>query len=202
MKTAIVSTIALSLALLWTPGLAGAAEKAPQEVVELAQGELAKLGADPVIIAAVQVENTKGKTLDAIKKRDQEWQAHAGIADYMQALMDSPGAKHLRGYQAAHGYVAEMFLTDDQGANVAMTDKTSDYWQGDEAKFTKAFNGGQGQVFLSDVKFDDSTQVPGSGFGAGSRRGQDHRRAGHRCGRRQDLMCPGPLLGTKSQRSN
>jgi hypothetical protein len=40
-----------------------------------------------------------------------------------------------------------------------MTNKTSDYWQGDEAKFQKSFNGGAGQVHVGDVKFDESAQV-------------------------------------------
>ena len=48
---------------------------------------------------------------------------------------------------------------DNQGANVAMTDKTSDYWQGDEAKFKESYNNGEGAVHISDVEFDDSTQA-------------------------------------------
>jgi len=48
---------------------------------------------------------------------------------------------------------------DNQGGNVAMTDKTSDYWQGDEAKFQKSFNGGAGAVFVDEVEFDDSAQA-------------------------------------------
>ncbi len=48
---------------------------------------------------------------------------------------------------------------DNQGTNVAMTDKTSDYWQGDEAKFQKSFNGGNGAVFVDEVEFDDSSQA-------------------------------------------
>lgn len=56
-------------------------------------------------------------------------------------------------------YYAEIFVMDNQGANVAMTDKTSDYWQGDEAKFKKSFNDGAGAVFVDDVEFDDSAQA-------------------------------------------
>jgi len=48
---------------------------------------------------------------------------------------------------------------DNQGANVAITDKTSDYWQGDEPKFTEAYNKGSGAIHISDVNFDDSTQA-------------------------------------------
>jgi hypothetical protein len=48
---------------------------------------------------------------------------------------------------------------DNQGANVCMTDKTSDYWQGDEAKFKNSYNGGKGSIFVDDVEFDDSAQM-------------------------------------------
>ena len=48
---------------------------------------------------------------------------------------------------------------DNQGANVAMTNKTSDYWQGDEDKFTNAYKGGAGGVDISKSKFDDSAKA-------------------------------------------
>ena len=135
------------------------AEKAPQKVIDLANGTLVKVGTDPVIVKAVKEENAKGKTLDAIKGKDKKWKATAGIADYMQALMDSECGKHIAGIQNSAPYYAEVFVMDNQGANVAMTDKTSDYWQGDEAKFKKSFNGGSGAVFVDEVEFDDSTQA-------------------------------------------
>ncbi len=53
----------------------------------------------------------------------------------------------------------EMFLTDNQGANVAAFPLTSDYWQGDEAKFINAFNNGDGKVYIGDLEFDESTKV-------------------------------------------
>ena len=135
------------------------AEKAPQKVIDLANGELSKVGTDPVIVNAVKAENAKGKTLDQIKDKDKKWKATAGIADYMKALMDSECGKHIAGIQTSGQYYAEIFVMDNQGANVAMTDKTSDYWQGDEAKFKKSFNGGSGAVFVDEVEFDDSTQA-------------------------------------------
>lgn len=136
-----------------------AGEKAPQKVVELANSKLAALGTDPVIVRAVKEENSKAKTLDQIKDMDKKWKAHAGIADYMKAIMDSKCGKHLAGLQNSAPYYAEIFVMDNQGANVSMTDKTSDYWQGDEAKFKKSFAGGAGAVFVDEVEFDDSTQA-------------------------------------------
>jgi hypothetical protein len=48
---------------------------------------------------------------------------------------------------------------DNQGANVCQNELTSDYWQGDEAKFEKSYNGGKGAIFVDEVEFDDSSQA-------------------------------------------
>jgi hypothetical protein len=40
-----------------------------------------------------------------------------------------------------------------------MSDRTSDYWQGDEAKWQKSFNGGKGAVFFDERKFDSSAKA-------------------------------------------
>jgi hypothetical protein len=136
-----------------------AGEPAPAQVKALAQGKLSALGSDPVIVAAVKAENAKGKTLAQIKARDEEWQKTAGVDAGMKALMDGECGKYLRKLQAELGYLAETFVMDNQGANVAMSDKTSDYWQGDEPKFTESYAAGKGAVHVSDVKFDDSSQT-------------------------------------------
>ena len=134
------------------------AEKAPQKVYDLADSTLATIGSDPAIVAAVKAQNSEGKSLTDIQAMDEKWKGHAGVADYMAALMDSPLGKHLKGLQATQDYYAEIFVMDNQGANVSMTDKTSDYWQGDEAKFKNSFAGGKGAVFVDEVEFDDSSQ--------------------------------------------
>lgn len=140
-------------------GVVYAGEKAPQKVVDLANTTLVALGTDPVVVESVKAENAKGKTLAQVKEMDEKWKAHAGIADYMLTMMDSGCGKHLADVQNSAPYYAEIFVMDNQGANVAMTDKTSDYWQGDEAKFQKSFAGGAGAVFVDEVEFDDSTQA-------------------------------------------
>lgn len=150
------------LIIMFLVGIAGqiyAGEKAPPKVVALANSELVKIGMDPVIIDAVKAQNAKNMTLDQIKEMDAKWQAHAGIADYMKAMMETECAKVLFKIQKTQPYYGEIFVMDNQGANVAMTDKTSDYWQGDEAKFQKSFAGGKGDVFIDEVKFDDSSQA-------------------------------------------
>jgi hypothetical protein len=154
-RTIVLFIIALTL-VGTTVVLAG--EPAPASVKALAQGRLSALGSDPIIVAAVKAENAKGKTLAQIKERDAEWQKTAGVDAGMKALMDNECAKRLQKLQAELSYLGETFVMDNQGANVAMTDKTSDYWQGDEPKFTESFAAGKGAVHTSDVKFDDSSQ--------------------------------------------
>ncbi len=154
-KVIFLATLALAL----TSSLALAGEKAPQKVVDLANSTLVALGTDPVIVQAVKEENNKKKTLEQIKALDTKWQATPGIVDYMQALMDNPCGKRLKEIQKTKPFYAEMFVMDNLGGNVCMSDKTSDYWQGDEPKFIESYKGGQGAVHIGDVKFDDSTQA-------------------------------------------
>jgi hypothetical protein len=138
---------------------ASAGEKAPQKVVDLAHSKLADVGKDPIIIDAVKAENAKGKSLAQIKAMDAKWKGTPGFADYMKAMMTSECGQRIAAIQKSAPYYAEIFVMDNQGANVAMTNKTSDYWQGDEAKFAKSFNGGHGAIFIDDVEFDESSQA-------------------------------------------
>lgn len=157
MKT--VMTLLALLTLAGFPVVQAADEEAPASIVKMANSELAALGSDPIIVAAVKAENAKGKTLDQVKAADAEWQKTAGISPFMKAMMESACGKQLAKMQTAKPFLAEVFVMDNLGANVAMTDKTSDYWQGDEPKFTESYKGGQGAVHISKVKFDESTQT-------------------------------------------
>ncbi|HXT52790.1 MAG TPA: hypothetical protein VN811_17245, partial [Thermoanaerobaculia bacterium] len=46
------------------------------------------------------------------------------------------------------------YVTDHQGALVCMTERTNDYWQGDEEPFTGAYGGGAGALFVSKTERD------------------------------------------------
>jgi hypothetical protein len=48
---------------------------------------------------------------------------------------------------------------DASGLTVAMSDPTSDYWQGDEAKWRETYPAGAGAVHVSEVDLDQSTQT-------------------------------------------
>ena len=73
--------------------------------------------------------------------------------------MDNKCAKRLKTIVSSKPYLMEIFVMDNMGANVCQTDKTGDYWQGDEAKFTKSYNGGRGGVFVDEVEMDNGKKV-------------------------------------------
>jgi hypothetical protein len=158
MKKMFVSGLTTLFILLVTISISFA-EAAPQSVIDLANAKLAAFGTDAVLVDAVKAENAKGKSMADIEAMDTKWKGDAGVADYMKAIMDSAAGKRLAEIRDSEPYLLELFLMDNQGANVAMSDKTSDYWQGDEAKFKKSYNGGQGAVFVDDVEFDKSAQA-------------------------------------------
>lgn len=48
---------------------------------------------------------------------------------------------------------------DNKGLNVAQSDITSDFWQGDEAKWQNTFLKGPGAFDIGEVEEDESTQM-------------------------------------------
>ncbi|WP_426416109.1 hypothetical protein [Aestuariirhabdus sp. LZHN29] len=147
----------VGVALVAVSGLS-LAEEVPPEVKKIAP-QLQSIGMDPTLVAAVKEQNAKGMSLDSIKQADTKWRGTEGIDSFMQSLMDSDAAKTLSKIESSQKYYLELFLMDNQGANVAMTGKTSDYWQGDEAKWTESFKGGTGALHVGEVEFDESAQA-------------------------------------------
>lgn len=140
--------------------LAGCSDKSMQTKVEqYAESTIVKMGTDRIIVNAVKVQNAKNKSIDEIKLLDEQWQAADGITDFMRNLMESECGRHLRNIKSKAPSYTEIFVMDNQGANVAISDKTSDYWQGDEDKFIKSYNQGNGGLHISDAQWDESSQA-------------------------------------------
>ena len=124
-----------------------------------ANTDMAKFGHDKAIVKAVKAQNKKGMSLFDIQNTDGAWRGvKEGMLPIMEELMSNDCAEAAQEILESRKYIMEIFVTDNQGANVCMTDKTGDYWQGDEAKFVNAFNGGIGAVFVDEVEMDDATQ--------------------------------------------
>jgi len=160
MKLMAVSMTKLITAIFLSLGLFGSAwaEEVPKAALDLVP-TLKTWGENSALVSAVKAQNAEGLSLDEIKRRDATWRNENRVSAFMQGLLDNAAAKEMLSLEQSQPFYFELFLMDNQGANVAMTNKTSDYWQGDEAKFTESFKGGAGDVHIGDVEFDDSAQA-------------------------------------------
>jgi hypothetical protein len=114
---------------------------------------------NPLLIRAVRQQNAAGLSLEVIKNRDTQWRASKDLTPFKRSLQSSPAGQFLKQQVLRSTSFNEGFLTDNQGANVAAFPATSDYWQGDEEKWTASFNGGNGVLFIGPLELDDSTQT-------------------------------------------
>lgn len=148
----------ISVFILFTSLNLFAAEDAPASLQKLAP-TLKEWGLNPILVNAVKAHNALGLGLADIKAKDEVWIKDSGISAFMKSIMENDAAKELARLEGTEGYFFECFLMGNQGANVAMTNKTSDYWQGDEEKWTESYKNGAGGIYFSKVKFDDSAQA-------------------------------------------
>lgn len=148
--------LGLSLATAATPSCAD--KISFKEIIASKQYLVEKLARSPVVIDAVLAQNAKKTSLDQIKKLDQEWINSKPDAPVKIEMQKTPVGELIKlQVQMKPDIFNEIFLTDNQGANVTAYPATSDYWQGDEEKFIKSYNGGSGVVFVSPATFDKST---------------------------------------------
>ena len=116
------------------------------------------------IIAALKAQNERhiGLTEADITAMDTAWRNEVGADDAptITPVLQNPASDFLRQrVSASGGIITEVFVTDIHGLNVAASDVTSDYWQGDEEKHTATYGAGSGAMHVSDIEFDESSQT-------------------------------------------
>jgi hypothetical protein len=131
----------------------------PAHIKKLAETKLVKWASSSEITSAVKTQNAKNISLDEIKQEDQKWIATSGVDDFMKDMLANSCSSYLKSLLKQNPYFTEIFVMDNKGANVGMSNKTSDYWQGDEDKFIKCYNNGNGTTFFGKLSFDESTQA-------------------------------------------
>lgn len=118
---------------------------------------------EPRLIDAVIQHNSQHNQLSMpqIHARDQQWQQEQanGSGPLIDSVLNNAVADWLRARQAEHeGLISEILLTDQQGLNVAVSNLTTDYWQGDEAKFVEPFFATTDRPYMGQLAYDQSTQ--------------------------------------------
>lgn len=118
---------------------------------------------DPGLIAAVKAQNAQNKavSIQQIHQLDQQWLDEQRLPKDQRELtnraLQNPLADWLREQQTQlDGIVSELIVTDQHGLNVAISEPTTDYWQGDETKFTEPFF--SEQPYMSTLTYDQSTR--------------------------------------------
>lgn len=153
----------LLFALLFLPALALAEGEMDRQQIEDLLGVKIRFAThmafNPSIIRAVERQNQQALTLETIKQRDEVWK-NAGDTpnSLIREITQNDVARYFERRVDNNAAIDEVFLTDNQGANVAAFPPTSDYWQGDEEKWTASYNYGNGKVFIGPLEYDDSTR--------------------------------------------
>lgn len=131
-----------------------------EPVVELINNDILEWINDSVIVEAIieANESNQSRTEEEIIAQDNKWRD--GDTKFQEMYLNSAVSDFLREKQSdSNGVYAEIFIMDFQGCNVGLSDLTSDFWQGDEAKFKNSFNDGAGAIFIDEIEFDESTET-------------------------------------------
>ncbi|NNG03377.1 MAG: hypothetical protein HKM95_04670 [Inquilinus sp.] len=117
---------------------------------------------DPAVIEAVRAQNIAHARLGQvdIDALDQQWRDERGETSQplIGEVLSRPLSTALRHRQEeSGGLLTEIFIMDNLGLNVGQSQETSDYWQGDEAKWQETYGVGPGAMLIGDIEFDEST---------------------------------------------
>ncbi len=125
--------------------------------------ELNPLLNNSALITAIEEQNRKNKTLSQadIKKLDNQWRKESKSENrpLIDATLSHTVSRYLHNFkEASAGLYTEIFVMDNKGLNVAQSDVTSDYWQGDEDKWLKTYPLGKDAIHIGEIVIDESSQ--------------------------------------------
>lgn len=105
--------------------------------------------------AAMSQRNNNMDSFVEVLRKDESWPMNKSL---QQEVLDNPSAKRFKKLiNSSKLSFAELMLTDKVGALVAVYPKTSDYWQGDEAKYIQAAVANKNH--FSEPSWDDSSSA-------------------------------------------
>ena len=161
MKSVLVKIlIGLSLAFCNTYATA---DEIKDNLIAMAKNEVQQWLSNDVVINNVKAQNARNQGLSRadIISLDNQWRAETSASN--QPLIKKVLGTELSIFLAdvkekSAGVYTEIFVMDSAGLNVGQSDVTSDYWQGDEAKWQKTYQVGPEACHISDVEMDESSQ--------------------------------------------
>jgi hypothetical protein len=163
-KQTLKYTLAAAVMALGVQASMASGEHIPA-VTDYANANIKTWASDGAVIAAIKAQNAANAGLAQadIDALDQKWRAgvDGGDTSLIDGVLSNSLSEFLRDKQmGSNGVITEIFVTDDKGLNVGQSDVTSDYWQGDEAKWQKTFGTGDAAaIFVDEAEKDESTQM-------------------------------------------
>lgn len=102
---------------------------------------------------------SQAEIVASINALDTTWRSAADESPLIRNVIDSTLADELREFREISPQHVELFVTDRFGANIAATNRTSDYYQADEDWWQAAYNNGDGSAYIGQPDFDSSSQT-------------------------------------------
>lgn len=148
----------LACTVLFAPSYSYAVDA--EAVKKLYNEKLASWLNSDTVVQAIELQNTQHASLTQIGIDNLDAQWRSGDESLISTVLSNDLSIYLQGIVTkGEGLYTEVFVMDNKGLNVGQSAKTSDYWQGDEAKFQDSFGKGVDAIHISDVEFDESTQT-------------------------------------------
>jgi GAF domain-containing protein/HAMP domain-containing protein len=97
--------------------------------------------------------------IEQIENIDKSWSQLPDSDPLVQEVIADELSVELRELQSAFPQFVEVFVTDQYGVVLTSTNRPSDYYQADETWWQKAWNGGQGSLYISNPVFDESAKA-------------------------------------------
>lgn len=144
-------------------GLVFSARSQAFEAKKIAKDEIPKIRAlicqSPVVQKEILQANQLHQSSEEIQELDERWKNTVGEPDFILKFQKNECGQYLKKIKTEKlPYLAEIFVMDHQGGIVCQTDKTSDFWQGDETKWQAVFGKGENSYYIADPHFDESSQ--------------------------------------------
>ena len=139
------------------------ADPLTEALTDLANGPVKQWLNNSTVTSAIKAQNSKhsGISQDKINELDQQWRAETSASSkpMIDSVLATDLSQYLKGVKdESAGMFTEIFVMDNVGLNVGQSDATSDYWQGDEAKWQQTYQVGADAIHISEVELDESSQ--------------------------------------------
>jgi hypothetical protein len=157
-KNLVANGVLISLLAAGAPAIAETGPGASRLNAKIIEQVRSYLAAD-IVQMSVKDQNQRNteRSDDDIAEMDAVWrkETESKAKPLISATLSNPLSAYLTRLQAhSDGLFTEIFVMDDKGLNVGQSTISSDYWQGDEAKWQKTYSVGAGSIYVDEPEYD------------------------------------------------